>query len=602
LTTVFAGRSALSVLFALTACALSLPIASVAAPVTDGDGDGLSDRFERLRSYTDPQNRDSDADGLSDGDELRIVGSDPLEADSDSDGTGDGLEWLLGGDPTEPGGPWFGPPGPPPESPDTTPPATALGGGPQGVVSSDSATFGLASSEPASSFECRLDQEAWTQCASPKSLSGLAEGTHRFEARATDPAGNVDRSPASRQWTVSKPPPAPAPPPPAPVPPPAPAPPPPPTAGNCDVTAGSGGELRSAVAGNPGKTVCVLGNVGRVDLSALSPSSTVTVRPHPNGGRLGDVNATAGSDRITIDGLRFTSFATSGTPGNFATSLTLRNCVAGGEPGSRVDVFALVDIRQNVDGITIDGCDFGYTTSVGASGDTGFGIRAVNGSAGPIRNLEVTNTKLHHLACDGLQLAGVERLRLDRNEIAYIASDGTDLHADSLQILSLDGDPGQNRITNSYIHHTGFLAPGQLPPGGAAGQWLWHNYSDTGALVENNLIVDNRNYSPYWYGATSNVALRNNTIVRNGLAFGSNSPDMQWEGSGGVNRVAERNIIGAMGGGQGVTLSGNVFIDQSARGPSDIQHAVSFDADGNPTNLPASHTGAGYRKPAGVGW
>ena len=37
---------------------------------------------------------------------------------------------------------------------------------------------------------------------SPKAYTGLASGSHSFEVRAIDAAGNVDATPASRAWTI----------------------------------------------------------------------------------------------------------------------------------------------------------------------------------------------------------------------------------------------------------------------------------------------------------------------------------------------------------------------------------------------------------------
>lgn len=86
---------------------------------------------------------------------------------------------------------------------DATPPDTTLTGGPVAPTAATSASFGLGSTEAGSSFECRLDGGAWGACTPPKSYSGLASGSHTFDARAIDLAGNVDPSPATRTWTIN---------------------------------------------------------------------------------------------------------------------------------------------------------------------------------------------------------------------------------------------------------------------------------------------------------------------------------------------------------------------------------------------------------------
>jgi hypothetical protein len=85
---------------------------------------------------------------------------------------------------------------------DNAAPDTTIDSGPQGAVASRSAGFGFSTNETGSTFECSLDGSAYQSCTSPQQYSGIADGSHTFRVRATDAAGNVDASPATRTWTV----------------------------------------------------------------------------------------------------------------------------------------------------------------------------------------------------------------------------------------------------------------------------------------------------------------------------------------------------------------------------------------------------------------
>ena len=84
------------------------------------------------------------------------------------------------------------------------PPETTITTGPSGTVSTPANTFAFASDEPGSSFECRVDGAAFAPCGAPVTTAALADGAHLFEARATDPAGFQDATPAQRGFTVRR--------------------------------------------------------------------------------------------------------------------------------------------------------------------------------------------------------------------------------------------------------------------------------------------------------------------------------------------------------------------------------------------------------------
>jgi hypothetical protein len=86
---------------------------------------------------------------------------------------------------------------------DTSAPETTIDSGPPDPTTETSASFSFSADEAGSSFECSLDGAPFAACTAPQDYAGLLPGSHVFEVRATDPAGNPDASPASHAWTVT---------------------------------------------------------------------------------------------------------------------------------------------------------------------------------------------------------------------------------------------------------------------------------------------------------------------------------------------------------------------------------------------------------------
>lgn len=85
---------------------------------------------------------------------------------------------------------------------DAIPPETTIDDGPSGVIGDDSPTFDVASNEPGSTFQCRLDDGAFRACPSSVTYASLVDRPYVFEVRAVDAEGNVDPTPALTTFTV----------------------------------------------------------------------------------------------------------------------------------------------------------------------------------------------------------------------------------------------------------------------------------------------------------------------------------------------------------------------------------------------------------------
>ena len=83
-------------------------------------------------------------------------------------------------------------------------PHAEITSGPAGEITEPRATFTFEASGPAplTSFQCRLDAGAWTECQSPHAVEDLGGGPHSFEVRLQGQL--ADPTPSRRDWTVRR--------------------------------------------------------------------------------------------------------------------------------------------------------------------------------------------------------------------------------------------------------------------------------------------------------------------------------------------------------------------------------------------------------------
>jgi parallel beta-helix repeat protein len=94
--------------------------------------------------------------------------------------------------------------------PDTVDPETTILSAPLATTTNTSASFEFGGSDNRTAaadltFECALDEAAFVACPATHEITGLSVGAHQLDVRAIDQAGNVDGTPAHRDWTVEAP-------------------------------------------------------------------------------------------------------------------------------------------------------------------------------------------------------------------------------------------------------------------------------------------------------------------------------------------------------------------------------------------------------------
>jgi hypothetical protein len=85
---------------------------------------------------------------------------------------------------------------------DTVAPDTTITSAAQ-TTTSPTFTFTGSDNVSVTSYQCAIDGGAWAICTSPASYGGLTTGSHTFQVRAKDGAGNFDATPASVTWTAA---------------------------------------------------------------------------------------------------------------------------------------------------------------------------------------------------------------------------------------------------------------------------------------------------------------------------------------------------------------------------------------------------------------
>ncbi len=120
--------------------------------------------------------------------DIELLVSADIEPDADHDGFGDETRDQCPTDASKQG--------------DCAAPETKITKGAPTKTERTKVKFKFTSSEPDSTFECKIDKEQFKACESPRKVKNLDEGRHKFKVVATDAAGNADPSAAKDKFKV----------------------------------------------------------------------------------------------------------------------------------------------------------------------------------------------------------------------------------------------------------------------------------------------------------------------------------------------------------------------------------------------------------------
>jgi hypothetical protein len=92
---------------------------------------------------------------------------------------------------------------------DAVAPGTQISQKPANPTASRRATFKFKGTDLATPpgkfrFSCKLDSSPFRSCGSPKTYTGLKPGRHTLKVRATDASGNLDPTPATYTWRITR--------------------------------------------------------------------------------------------------------------------------------------------------------------------------------------------------------------------------------------------------------------------------------------------------------------------------------------------------------------------------------------------------------------
>jgi hypothetical protein len=258
---------------------------------------------------------------------------------------------------------------------DLTAPNTTITGNPAALSNSANASFSFTGNDPTSngvsagvaSFQCSLDGGAFAACTSPRSYTGLAEGSHTFAVRAVDAAGNIDGTPASYSWTVDT------------------TSPPPPvvnTPANGSVTSNPLPAVTGTAEPNSTVTVFIDGSaVGATSADSagnwsFTPSTPLSQGSHTVRARAADAagngSVDSNTNTFTVDSVD-PDTAITGTPPNPAASASASFSFSGSGTGS-----AVVGFECSLDGAPFSTCASPQSYTGLAEGSHTFRVRALD--------------------------------------------------------------------------------------------------------------------------------------------------------------------------------------------------------------------------------